>query len=325
MESENKRTEEKSKNSILRNYLLPITLISSIVVSGLVGYASSHWGQETAVSDSGEMESAKQELALMKEEMTQAREESLTIIEAEIPEIISDLETYDEDIKLISENIEIIEKSLAPLGETSGGVNMVISLVTTVNSVKSIPVVSKYSDKLEDAKVKLAEINSILLELEKVSNIQKDMQNSQKKLTELYQEYQKDKNIENLLLIDQELNSNLVYRIEDLKNLTNEANELLEFSSDVVKITNQVTGFVITTSETSKELFEKVQFWKKENNKEEVTGVDEEVVKDIETSKEEIQDLPEKLAQQSRETLTSIHIIQRELQTVEITEMVIGE
>ncbi|PJK16109.1 hypothetical protein CQS04_09330 [Chryseomicrobium excrementi] len=318
MESEETRLEMSSKKSIWEKYLFPITIVSSIVVSGVVGYSASQWGERSFASDSGEVEE-------MKEEMTKARNQSLEVIEAEIPEILSDLETYSEDIKLVSENITIVENSLQPIRDVSEKVNTAISIARNVNVVTRIGYIDRFSNKLEVAQVKLAEIDLVLLNMENLTVIQKDMQESHAKISNLYGEYQKEKNIDYLLDIDKELNSNLVYRMEELKNLTNEAHELLEFSSDIVETTNSVADFLNNPTETSKELFEAVQFWKDENEKAEAEEVDKEIEEDIKTSKEKIQDLPTKLEEQSRNTITSIHTIQKELQTVKITEMVIGE
>ncbi len=317
MESEKTRLEMSSKKSIWEQYLFPITIVSSIVVSGVVGYSASQWGEKSFASDSGEVEE-------MKEEMTKARNQSLEVIEAEIPMIIDELDSYDQDIQLISENIDWLESSLQPMREATGKFGMLITGIQVVNTVAKVPFLDKVGANLDSAKAKLGDIDSILLEMESLSTIENEMKASQEEIASLYEQYQADKDINHLILIEQELNSNLVYQVEDLKNLSEDSYEILELSSSVLTTINLVKTSLDSAEGVGAATLDKIQFWKKE----EETTIDldeEEIEQDIEDSKEKIQDLPTKLEEQSRNTITSIHTIQRELQTVKITEMVIGE
>ena len=317
MESEKTRTEMSSKKSIWERYLVPITIVSSIVVSGVVGYSASQWGEKSFASDSGEVEE-------MKEEMTKARNQSLEVIEAEIPMIIDELDSYDQDIQLISENIDWLESSLQPMREATGKFGMLITGIQVVNTVAKVPFLDKVGANLDSAKAKLGDIDSILLEMESLSTIQNEMKASQEEIASLYEQYQTDKDINHLILIEQELNSNLVYQVEDLKNLSEDSYEILELSSSVLTTINLVKTSLDSAEGVGAAALDTIQFWKKE----EETKIDldeEEIEQDIEDSKEKIQDLPTKLEEQSRNTITSIHTIQNELQIVKITEMVIGE
>jgi len=299
-------------------YLIPITLVSSIVVSGLVGYSASQWNERSFASSSAEVDD-------LKEDMTKARNESLEVIEKEIPLIIDELDVYDQDIQLISENIDWLENSLQPMREATGKFGMLISGIQIVNTVTKVPYLDKFGADLDFAKIKLGEIDSILLEMDSLTTIQNEINASQEEISLLYEQYKVDKNVDHLILIEQELNSNLVYQIDDLKNLSEDSYEILELSSSVLSTISLVKTFLNTAEDVGTIALDKIKFWEKDEKETDTDLAEEEIEQDIADSKEKIQDLPSKLEEQSRNTITSIHKIQRELQTVKITEMVIGE
>ncbi|AQQ54902.1 hypothetical protein [Planococcus lenghuensis] len=318
MELEKKRVKPESKKRF-RKYLFPLTIISSMFVSGLIGYAASRMATDNDTSDSTEVNA-------MKNQMIEARESSLKVIETEIPKIIKDLEKYNKDLNLISENIKWLDGNIAPIRDATREFDTVITATIEVSSFVNVPVVSKISDELAFAQNGIAEIDGILLGMENLTVIQQEMSDSHQKLNSLYEEYQKEKSIEQLLRIEQELNSNLVYQIEDLRDLTIEAHEVFELSSTILIAVNTVKSSLDSIEETGETALNAIQFWK-DNEGDSKNGaiVHADLEKELTTSKEQIQALPDEIAQQSRDTITSINDVQEELQIVRIAQMVINE
>lgn len=317
MELEKKRLEKGSRKSIWEKYFFPITLTSSILVSGVVGYGTSQWGERSYASNAVEVEN-------MNEEIAEARDASIRIIEAEIPKVLNELDIYEQDIQLISDNITWLETNLEPMREATGKFGTLITSIQVVNTVTKVPLLDKFGADLDFAKIKLGEIDSILLEMESLTTIQNEINTSQEEIITLYEQYKLDKNTDHLLLIEQEMNSNLVYQIEDLKNLSHDSYEVLELSSSVLTTINLAKTFLNSAENLGASALDKIQFWKKDEE-DKTKLAEEEIKEEIVSSKEEIKSLPDRLEEQSRETITSIHKIQTELQTIKMAEMVLGE
>ena len=318
MEPEKKRAKYSPKQSLQR-YLFPITIISSILISGSVGYTASQVAVNNSVGDPTEINT-------MESQITEARNNSLKVIETEIPKIISDLEKYNQAINLLVENVEWLKENLAPIRDATDKFGTAISVVNGVNTIANVPFINKYSSKLDIAQIKVDEIDRILFRMENLTVIQQEMSDSHRKLNLLYEEYQKEKSIEQLLLIEQELNSNLIYQIEDLRNTTIEAHEVFELSSSILITVNKAKSSLNSIQEKGETTLDAIQFWKdNEVDSESGANINESLEKDLAASKEEIQDLPNELAQQSKESITSISIVQKELQTIRIAQMIIGE
>jgi prefoldin subunit 5 len=318
MEQEKMRVRPNTKQS-LRRYLFPITIVSSILISGSVGYAASQLAVRNSGHDSIEMKT-------MKTQVADARNESIKVIETEIPIIIKDLEEYNQDINLISENINLLEENLAPIKGAISKFNTTISVITGVNNFVDVPFVSKMENELAFAQSRLEEIDTLLLQMENLKVIQKEMNDSHQTLNSLYEEYQKEKSIKKLLLIEQELNSNFIYQIEELRNLTVDAQEVFVLSSNILTTVNNAKSFFDSAQEKGGAALDVIQFWK--DNKEAIdteTNIKEGLKKDLEASKEEIQNLPNELAERSKDSISSINKVQKELQTLRIAQMVIGE
>lgn len=318
MEPEKKRANSNSRQSFKR-YLLPITIFSSILVSGVVGYTASN----IAISNSSKN---FVEMSAMKNQVNEAKQDSIQIIETEMPKIINDLEKYNEDINLIDENIKWLKDSLAPIRESTGIINTTFTIVEGVNTFTRVPYIEAYIDDLKFAKIKLDEVDNTLSRLENLTIIQKEINDSHQKLEVLFEEYQKDKHSGQLLLIEEELNSNLIYQIEDFRNLTIEAREVFELSSSVLLTLNKAQSILDSVQETGKNTLETVQFWKDNDIDTEIEdNLKQDLEKNLKVSEEKIQDLPDELTQHSKDSITSINKVQKELQTVKITQMVLGE
>ena len=314
MEPEKKRAKSSPKQS-LQKYLLPITIISSILISGSVGYTASQLAINNSSSDSG----------TMKKQVTEAKNDSVKLIETEIPKIISHLEKYNQDINLIDKNIKLLKENLALIKDSKGIVDKTITFIDVVNTLPNVPFAEKYGTDIKFAKIKLDEIDNTLIHLENLAVIKKEMSDSHQQLKLLYEEYQKEKSIEQLLLIEQELNSNLIYQIEDLKNITREAQEVFDLSSSILTTVNNAKSFINSMQETGETTLDVIQFWKGNEDSEVETKTREDFQKVLAASEEEIQNLPDELAQQSIDSITSISIVQKELQTIRIAQMIIGE
>lgn len=318
MNLENKRSKI-SPNQKLQKYLFPIIIIGSVLISGSIGYTASQITAKNSVSESSEVN-------LIKKQATGARNEAIIAIETEIPIIISDLENYNQDINLISDNISWLKESLAPIRGSAGLIDTTITVIDGVNTFTNIPLVENYSTDIKFAKIKLDEVDNILVRLENLTVIQQEISDANENLKLLFEEYQKENSIEQLLLIEKELNSNLIYHIEDLRNLTLEAREVFELSSSILTTLNQAKSVLDFIREKGENTLDVVQFWKDEEQVSEIEeNINEDLEKDLATSKEELQDLPDKIAQQSKDSMISISKVQKELQIIKTAEMIIGK
>ncbi|EWG12308.1 hypothetical protein [Cytobacillus firmus] len=317
MEEERTRAVSNQKQ-VYQRYLFPITIISSIVISGSIGYTASKMAVSNSVG-----EGDPTELNTMKNQVNEAKNNSLKVIETELPKIISDLDKYNQDINLLVKNVEWLNKNLAPIRDAIGKFGTAITVVKGVNTFVDLPIVSNISTNLAFAQIQLGEIDGILFRLENLTDIQQEMSDSHQKLSLLYEEYQKEKDIEQLLQIEQELNSNLIYQIEDLRNTTIEAHKVLELSSSVLITVNKTRSLFISIQEMGENTLNAIQFWKEDEGGSEIgADIKKSLEKDLAASIEKIQKLPNELAQRSKSSITSISIVQKELQTIKIAQMV---
>jgi hypothetical protein len=315
MEEEKSRVVSNQKQAFQR-YLFPITIISSMLISGSIGYTASKIAVNNSVGHPTETNS-------MKNQVNEARNHSLKVIESELPKIISDLDQYNQDINLIVENVEWLKRNLAPIRNVLGKFGTAITVVKRVNSFVGHPAVSKISTDLAFLQIQLDEIDRMLFRLKNLTVIQQEISDSHQKLNLLFEEYQREKDIEQLYQIEQELNSNLIYQIEDLRNSTVEAHKVLELSSSVVITVNKTRSLLISIQEVGKNTLDAIQFWKENEGGSEIEV--ESIEKELGASIEKIEKLPDELAQRSRSSITSISIVQKELQTIKIAEMISSE
>jgi hypothetical protein len=318
MELEKERAVSNLKQVFQRN-LFPITIISSMLISGSIGYTANQVVVNNSVGDSTEINT-------MKNQVDEARNNSLKVIETEIPKIISDLDKYNQDIYLLVENVQWLNGNLAPIRDALGKFDSANKVVQGVDTFVDLPIVDKLSTKLEFAQIQFDEIDSILFGLEKLTVIQQEMSGSHQKLSSLFEEYQKEKSIEKLFQIEKELNSNLIYQIEDLRNTTLEAHKVFELSSSVLITVNKARSLFNSIQKMGKKTLNAIQFWKENEGSSEIgANIEESLEKDLVASIEKIQKLPNELTQRSKSSITSINNVQKELQTIKIAEMVSSE
>jgi len=316
MEVEKERAVSNQKQGF-QKHLFPITIISSMLISGLTGYTASQIVVNNSVSDPTEINT-------MKKQVNEARNNSLKVIETEIPKIISDLEKYNQNINLLVENVKWLEENLAPIRDVIGKLDSVITVAKGVSTF--VPIVGNISTSLASAQIQLDEIDSTLLGLEKLTVIKQEMSDSHHKLNVLFEKYQKEKNVELLFQIEQELNSNLIYQIEDLRNTTLEAHKVFELSSSVLTTVNKTKSLYNSMKEIGENTLETIQFWNENEASSEIGGnIKESLEKDLQASKKKIQKLPNELAQRSKSSITSISNVQKELQTIKIAQMITSE
>jgi hypothetical protein len=306
-----------NRKKVFQRYLFPITITSSMLVSGLIGYTASKIAVNNNVDE-------KIETNNVKNQINEARDHSLKVIEKELPKIISDLDQYNQDIDLLVKNVKWLNDNLAPIKDAAGKFDTAISVAKGVNTVVKFPVVGDITAKLASAQIQLDEIDRILVRLENLKVIQQEMSDSHHKINVLYEKYQKEKSIEKLLQIEQEVNSNLIYQIEDLRNTTIEAHKVLELSSSVLITVNKTRSLLNSMQEMGENTLDVIQFWKETEGSSE-NGANENLEKDLNASIEKIQKLPNELAQRSKSTITSISNVQKEIQTIKIAIMVSGE
>jgi hypothetical protein len=318
MEVEKERAVSNQKQ-VFQRYLFPITIISSVLISGSIGYKASQIVVNKSVGEPTEINT-------MTNQVNEARNNSLKVIETELPKIISDLDKYNQDINLLVKNVEWLNENLAPIRDAIGKFDSAITVVRGVNTFVDFPPVSKISTDLAFAQIKLDEIDSILFRLENLTVIKQEMSDTHQKINLLFEEYQKEKNIEQLFQIEQELNSNLIYQIEDLRNTTIEAHKVLELSSSVLITVNKARSLFILIHEMGKNTLNAVQFWKENEGSSEIgADIKESLEKDLVASIKKIQKLPNELAQRSKSSITSISNVQKELQTIKIAQMISSE
>lgn len=318
MELEKERALSNQKQ-VFKRYLFPITIISSILLSGSIGYTVSQIVVNNSVSDPTEINT-------MKKQVNEARDNSLKVIETELPKIISDLDKYNQDINLLVENVEWLNGNLAPIRDAIGKFDSANKVVQGVDTFVDLPILDKISTKLDFAQIQFDEIDSILYGLEKLTVIQKEMSDSHQKLSLLFEEYQKEKSMEQLYQIEQELNSNLIYQIEELRNTTIEAHKVFELSSSVLLTVNKTRSLFNSIEEMGKNTLNAIQFWKENEGSSEIgADINESFKKDLDASIDKIQKLPNELDQRSKRSITSISNVQKELQIIKIAQMISGE
>lgn len=315
MEVEKSRVEANQK-PMLQKYLFPITIISSILISGSTGYLTSQIAVNNSVGDSTEIIS-------MKKQVNEARDQSLKVIETELPKIISDLDQYNQDINLLVDNVEWLKGNLAPIRDAIGKFGTAITVVRGVNTLVGLPSVSKISTDLAFLQIQLDEIDSLLFRLENLTLIQQEISDSHQKLNSLFEEYQKEKDIELLFQIEKELDSNLIYQIEDLRSSTVEAHKVLELSSSVLTTVNKTRSLFSSIQEMGKTAIDAIQFWKEDEGGSEMEA--ESMEKELVASIDRIEKLPSELTQRSKSSITSISLVQKELQTIKIAELISSE
>jgi hypothetical protein len=328
MEVEKGRAVNNQKQ-VFQRYLFLITIISSMLISGLIGYTASQIVVNNSVGDPKERNTTT-EYTGMKNQVNEARNNSLKVIDTELPKIISDLEKYNQDINLLVENVEWLKDNLALIRDSIGKIDSAFTVVKGVNTFVDLPIVGnigdnlsiKISTNLAITKIQLDEINSILLDLENLTVIKKEMSDSHKKLNILYEKYQKEKNIEQLFQIEQELNSNLIYQIDELRNSTIEARKVFELSSSVLITVDKTGSLFNSIQEMGKNTIDAIQFWKENEIQ---ADTNKSLEKDLVASMEKIQELPNELATRSKSSISSISTVQRELQTIKIAQMIITE
>lgn len=315
MEVEKSRVVSNQKQGFQR-FLLPITIASSMLISGITGYIASQVAINNSVSQSTEINT-------MKKQVNEARNHSLKVIETELPKIISDLDQYNQDIDLLVEHVEWLKKNLAPVRDAIGKFDTGITVVKGVNAFVDFPIVGNISDKLDLAQMQLNEIDSVLSRLEDLTVIKQEVSDSHQKLNVLFIDYQKEKDTEQLLQIEQELNSNLIYQIEDLRNTTIEVHKVLELSTSVLITVDKTKSLFNSMQEKWGKTLETIQFWKGNEGSSKIeTNIKESLEKDLVASKKKIQKLPNELAQRSKRSITSISNVQKELQTIKMAEMI---
>lgn len=315
MELEKERAITNLKQILQRN-LFPITIISSVLISGSIGFTASQIVVNNSVGNTTEINT-------MKNQVNEARNNSLKIIETELPKIISDLDKYNQDINFLVEKVEWLDGKLAPIRDAIGKFDPALKVFNGVNTVVNLPI-GNVSNILDFAQSQVDEIDSLLFGLEKLTVIKQEMSDSHQELSLLFEEYQKEKSIEKLFQIEQELNSNLIYQIEDLRNTTIEAHNVLELSTGVLITVNKTKSLINSAKEMGENTLNTMQFWKENEGISEI-GSNESLEKELDASIKKIQKLPNDLAQRSKSSITSISNVQKELQIIKTAQMISSE
>lgn len=115
----------------------------------------------------------------------------------------------------------------------------------------------------------------------------------------------------------------MIYQIEDFRNTTKEVHKVLELSSSVLITVNKTRSLLVSIQDMGNNTLNAIQFWKENEDSSEI-GVDIKE-KDIDASMEKIQKLLDELAQRSKNSIASISIVQKELQTIKIAQMINSE
>jgi hypothetical protein len=326
MEMERARAVSNKKQEFQR-YLFPITIFSSMLISGSIGYTASQVAVSNSVGNTTGINT-------MMNQVNEARKHSLKVIVTELPKIISDLDKYNQDLNFLVKKVEWLNGILTPIKNAIGGLESAITVARGVSNFVDLPIVgnistnvtNNISTKIAIAQIQLADIDGIILDLKKLTVIQQEMSDSHQKLSLLYEEYQEEKSIEKLLQIEKELNSNLIYQIEDLRNTTVEARKVFELSSSVLITVDKTIALYNSIQKMGKNTLKAIQFWKGNEGSSEIEAdIKESLEKDLEATIEKIQKLPNELTQRSKSSITSINNVQKELQTIKIAHMVSNE
>lgn len=310
MESKRERTTRRT--SFFQRYLIPITIVSSVVVSGTVGYFVSHFNTKESFAQ-----------AEMQSRVDYMQEESVTIIEKEIPQIIEDLDEYDQDLAQLVQQVDLLNQNMVPVRKGLDYINGATLVISGVNSVVSNPMLGKMSSSLSSANSTLNEVDAFLFRLEHLSSVKQEMGETRKQISELYEKYQTKNDPALLLEMEHELDTELVYQIEDVRTATIEAREVLESSAGVVMATNNTISIYQKVKNASGKAFETLQFWKEEKNENKIDQDEfDRIEKELADSRERLKDLPEEMAERSKETISSINEVKTELQVVRLTEVI---
>lgn len=304
----------RKRTSTFQRYFIPITLVSSLLVSGSVSYVVSELNQSDSEKVFADEASQKK--------IEQMQQDSLTIIEQETPKILNDLNEYEKDLSEVVNQIELVNKNLFSVRDVLDQVDSATLVLSSVNSVVNHPLLGKISGYVSNANSALTELDAVLFRLEHLSKVKTDMTDTRERIEQVYSEYQTSQDPAILIKIEKELDSELIYQIEDIRNSTVEAHDALEISSNVLLQVNKIVATYHSFQSSSEQAIQALQFWKE---KKQVTKIDqsehEQLMKEIDESSERLKDLPEDLAKRSNETISSINSVKTELQMIRLTEV----
>lgn len=310
MESKRERTTRQA--SFFQQYLIPITIASSVIVSGAVSYFVSHFNTNESIAQ-GEMQSRVDDM----------QAESVKTIEKEVPQIISDLDEYDQDLAQLVQQVDWLKQSMTPVRDGLNYINSATLVISGVNSVVSNPILGKMSSSLSSANSTLNEMDAFLFRLEHLSSVKEEMGKTREQINELYESYQTENDPALLLELEHELDTKLVYQIEDVRTATIEARDVLESSKDVIVAANYANSSYQKIKNESGKAIEKLQFWKDGKNENKIDQDEfDRIEKELADSRERLKDLPEEMAERSKETISSINEVKTELQVVRLAEVI---
>ncbi|TCI60367.1 hypothetical protein [Exiguobacterium sp. SH3S1] len=314
MESKRERTTRRT--SFYQTYLIPITIATSVIVSGTVGYFVSHFN----INRDADRSIAQAEMQSRVDDM---QETSVTTIEKEIPQIIHELEEYDKDLAQLVQQIDWLKKNVVPVREMLEYIDSATFVIAGVNNVISSPMLGKVSSYLSSANSTLNEVDAALFRLDHLSSIKQEMDETRERVSQLYETYQAENDPALLLEMEHELDTELVYQIEDVRTSTIEAREALESSTDVIVATNYTISAYQKAKNTSGKAIETLQFWKEEKNENKIDQDKyDQIEKELADSRERLKNLPEEMAERSKRTISSINEVKTELQVVRLAEMI---
>ncbi|TCI69721.1 MULTISPECIES: hypothetical protein [unclassified Exiguobacterium] len=310
MESKRERTTRRT--SFFQRYLIPITIVSSVVVSGTVGYFVSHFNTKESFAQA-EMQSRVDDMQV----------ESVTTIEKEVPRIINDLKEYDKDLNELVQQVDWLKQNMIPVRDGLEYINSATFVISGINNVVSHPMLSKVTTHLSTANSTLNEVDAVVFRLGHLSDIKQEMGKTRERVNQLYETYQTENDPALLLEMERELDTELVYQIEDVRTATIEAREALESSTKVILAANYANSTYQKVKNTSGKAIEKLQFWKEEKNENKIDQDEfDRIEKELADSRERLKDLPEEMAERSKETISSINEVKTELQVVRLAEVI---
>lgn len=310
MESKRERTTRQA--SFFQQYLIPITIASSVIVSGAVSYFVSHFNTNESIAQ-----------AEMQSRVDDMQAESVKTIEKEVPQIISDLDEYDQDLAQLVQQVDWLKQSMTPVRDGLNYINSATLVISGVNSVVSNPILVKMSSSLSSANSTLNEMDAFLFRLEHLSSVKEEMGKTREQINELYESYQTENDPALLLELEHELDTKLVYQIEDIRTATIEARDVLESSKDVIVAANYANSSYQKIKNESGKAIEKLQFWKDGKNENKIDQDEfDRIEKELADSRERLKDLPEEMAERSKETISSINEVKTELQVVRLAEVI---
>lgn len=312
MESKNRLTRKQT--SMFQRYLLSITIISSIVVSGSVSYIVSEFNQSESEKVFADDSAQKK--------IDQMQQNSLNVLGQEIPKVINDLKEYEKDLSEVVTQVEQVNEKLFSVRDVLEQVDSATLVLSGVNSVVNHPLLGKVTGYVTTANNALNELDAVLFRLEQLSQVKNDMKNTRERIEQLYSDYLTSQDPAILMNIEKELDSELIYQVEDIRNSTVEAHEALEVSSKLLLSVNKTISTYYSLQSSSEKAIQSLQFWK---DKKQVTKIDqsehERHMKELDASAERLKDLPEDLAERSQKIISSINTIRSELQMIRMTEV----